>query len=348
MEGHAPSQVPVSETNASWNCPSPHAAGQRRSRLRRALIRREQRIPFAVLLSGLILTGIVADQTRRHGQELHEQIERTLLGDVSDAIAAKLRKDVDLINGLAGLFNAENSVNRQQFRDYYDTIERDNDNLAGIQGIGFSRFITAADWQSLINLVRGEGFPTFTIRPPGPRPQGSAILYLEPFDLRNQRAFGFDMYSEPTRRQAMDRAAQTGLPSMSGKVRLVQERNTGVQPGLLIYVPIYRKGTEVTPRSPADYGATLLGWAYSPIRIGDLVQASMASVNNPDLAGSAVLLHDGSTPSSSNLLFDNLHLLANHNLTDPQYQPIQVAGRTLLVASSSAGTRSAPMASPIR
>lgn len=303
----------------------------RRSRLRKALIRGEHRIPLAILFSGLVLTGIVAEQTRRHGQELHEQIERTLLGDVSEAIAVKLNKVVDLTSGMAGLFNAENKVTREQYREYYETIKRDGDNLAGIQGLGFSRFVTAADWQTLTGEVRAEGFPSFSIRPAGPRAQGSAIVYLEPFDLRNQRAFGFDMYSEPTRRMAMDRAAQSGLPSMSGKVRLVQERNTGVQPGVLIYVPIFHKGIEVIPRTPAEYNKALLGWAYSPIRIGDLIRAALDSVTNPDLEDSAVLLHDGGVPNSGSVLYDNKHLLANDNLTDPQYQPIEVAGRTLLV-----------------
>ena len=299
--------------------------------LRQLLVSREHRLPLAVLLAGLLLTGVVADQTRRHGKELHEQLERTLLGDVSEAIAAKLRKDIDTISGVAGMFNADNSVSREQFRRYYETLRREDDSLNGIQGIGFSRFLQPQEWQPLIAKVRAEGFPDFTIQPPGPRAIGSSIEYIEPFDLRNQRAFGFDMYSEPTRRMAMDRAALTGLPSMSARVRLKQERSTGVQQGVLIYVPIYRKGTQVTPSSPQEYGNTLLGWAYSPLRTKDLIATSLADVRNPDLADSAVLVHDGSTANDANLLFDNKQLREQHNLTDPQYQPIEIGGRTWLV-----------------
>ena len=53
------------------------------------------------------------------------------------------------------------------------------------------------------------------------------------------------MYSEPVRREAMERARDSGLPALSGKVTLVQEFGPEVQAGFLIYLPIYANG--VTP-----------------------------------------------------------------------------------------------------
>lgn len=304
-------------------------------------IRGQRQLPVALLVFGLLLTAAIAEQTRRYGQQSHEQIERALLDDVADAIEMKLREVTDTISGVAGLFNAShasatadsaiNGVSRLQFRQYVETLRREDGSLAGIQGIGFSRFLTAQDWQPVTAALRSEGFSTFSIRPGGPRPVASSILYLEPFDLRNQRAFGFDMYSEPVRRQAMDRAAQTGLPSMTGRVRLLQERNTGVQPGVLFYVPVYRPGTLMPPRSPQGYPGVLLGWAYSPLRVGDLITTALRTVNNPDLPDSAVLVHDGASASAASLLFDNQHLYAHQSLTDPQYQPVEIGGRTWLV-----------------
>ncbi|MFM7269566.1 MAG: CHASE domain-containing protein, partial [Cyanobium sp.] len=90
-----------------------------------------------------------------------------------------------------------------------------------------------------------------------------------------QRAFGFDMTSEPVRREAMDRAALSGTPVMSGKVKLLQETTTGIQAGVLIYTPVYGATERTLPTSPADYPAKLRGWAYSPLRVGDLVQAAL-------------------------------------------------------------------------
>jgi CHASE1-domain containing sensor protein len=64
------------------------------------------------------------------------------MGDVSDAIQMKLRKAVDTISSVAGLFNASNEVSRQEFGKYYDTLNHEESGLEGIQGIGFHRLCT--------------------------------------------------------------------------------------------------------------------------------------------------------------------------------------------------------------
>src|SRR5438552_1211252 len=73
--------------------------------------------------------------------------------------------------------------------------------------------------------------------PPGRRPEYTPILYLEPVDKRNRAAIGYDMFTERGRRAAMERARDTGEPSASSKVSLVQEIDDQKQPGFLIYVP---------------------------------------------------------------------------------------------------------------
>ena len=117
--------------------------------------------------------------------------------------------------------------------------------------------------------VRAEGFPDYSIHPPGNRPVFSSIIYLEPFSAANRRAFGYDMFSEPVRRAAMERARDTGEPAMSGKVILVQEGKGADQPGFLIYQPIYRNGAPVD--SIEARRAALLGFVYSPFRAQDVI-----------------------------------------------------------------------------
>nr|WP_262823910.1 CHASE domain-containing protein [Sulfurimonas gotlandica] len=47
--------------------------------------------------------------------------------------------------------------------------------------------------------IRKEGFADFKIHPDGKRKIYTSIIYLEPFNERNIRAFGYDMYSEEVR-----------------------------------------------------------------------------------------------------------------------------------------------------
>ena len=284
-------------------------------------------LPVLVLAGGLILTAAVCEQTRRFGVQKHLRIETTLLDNVVDALRSKLDVNIALLAAVVGLFNASSGVDRQQFSTFFETVSLNTTQLKGVQGVGFARWLPAIQLQDYEARIRSEGFPTFTVRPPGPRANYSAIEFLEPFDWRNQRAFGFDMFSEPVRRQAMQRAWRTGNASLTGKVRLVQETQEDLQRGVLIYLPIF-----------ADQGLVrginqqaLLGWAYSPLRINDVVNSAISGIDNTDLAGAGVLVFDGDQPDASRLLFDNLRLQSRNELHHPSYETIAMAGRTWLV-----------------
>ena len=63
----------------------------------------------------------------------------------------------------------------------------------------------------------------------GKRSVYTSIIYLEPFNKRNQRAFGYDMYSEPVRREAMDKARDENIATIAAKIILVQETGKEVR-----------------------------------------------------------------------------------------------------------------------
>ena len=279
------------------------------------------------MAGGLVLTAAVCEQTRRFGIQKHLRIETTLLDNVVDALRSKLDVNIALLAAVVGLFNSSSEVNRQQFSTFFETVSLNTTQLKGVQGVGFARWIPAVQLQAYESRIRSEGFPTFTVRPPGPRANYSAIEFLEPFDWRNQRAFGFDMFSEPVRRQAMQRARHTSNATLTGKVQLVQETQEDLQRGVLIYLPIFADRGQVREISRQ----TLLGWAYSPLRINDVVNSAISGIDNSDLAGTGVLVFDGDQLDANRLLFDNLKLLSRNELRHPSYQTIAVAGRTWLV-----------------
>jgi CHASE1-domain containing sensor protein len=171
------------------------------------------------MAGGLVLTAAVCAQTRRFGVQKHLRIETTLLDNVLDALRSKLNVNIALLAAVVGLFNSSSEVNRQQFSTFFETVSLNTTQLKGVQGMGFARWIPADQLQSYESRIRSEGFPTFTVLPPGPRAHYSAIEFLEPFNWRNQRAFGFDMFSEPVRRQAMQRARHTGNANWCRKPR---------------------------------------------------------------------------------------------------------------------------------
>ncbi|NJK96071.1 MAG: hypothetical protein HC905_15225 [Bacteroidales bacterium] len=92
-----------------------------------------------------------------------------------------------------------------------------------------------------IEKIRSEGYSDYSIKPEFSREIYTSIIYLEPFTGRNLRAFGYDMFSEPIRRKAMELARDYNMVALSGKVILVQETDKDVQAGVLMYVPVYIK-----------------------------------------------------------------------------------------------------------
>ena len=185
-----------------------------------------------------------------------------------------------------------------------------NQYYPGIQGVGFSKQILPSEKAAHLRQIRGEGFPQYTIKPDGERPEYTSIIFLEPFDWRNQRAFGYDMFSEPTRKEAMIRARDTGIAALSGKVILVQETVKDIQAGFLIYLAIYRKGEPL--ETPEQRRKALMGYVYSPFRMNDFIKDILA-----EKQGYVYLqIFDGDKPLKETLLYRSDTAEEPHN--DPE------------------------------
>ena len=188
-----------------------------------------QQVAWIVLLLTLLVTFLVwksAQEALVQAQQVHFEHRAA---EVITAIQKRMKGYEQVLRGGVGLFAASKSVDRAEWRDYVASLKI-QEQYPGIQGIGFAAYIPAAHLDAHLHTIRAEGFPDYAIRPAGVRAEYTSIIYLEPFDWRNQRAFGFDMFSEATRRAAMERARDTGGTAISAKVTLVQEVGTKVQP----------------------------------------------------------------------------------------------------------------------
>jgi PAS domain S-box-containing protein len=251
----------------------------------------------------------------------------------ADQVALKIRERLNsyalILNGGAGLFAGSGTVNRKEWKAYVEKL-RAGDTVPGVQGIGFSQAIQPDQLAAHIAGIRAEGFPDYAVRPAGERALYSSIIYLEPFQDRNLRAFGFDMFSEPVRRAAMERARDSGVVALSGKVELVQETGKEVQAGTLMYVPVYRNGAPTT--TIEERRAALIGWAYSPYRMGDLMGGILADWKKQEGRNVDLHIFDGREAATALNLFDSDPLLTG-NVQSVFYQKrtIHFGGREWLL-----------------
>src|SRR5437868_12240549 len=142
--------------------------------------------------------------------------------EVRRAIAFRMEAYVSALQQARGLFAGAHELTREDFRAYVRNMDLDA-RYPGVLAIGFAKRVPAEAKAAFEARIRREGVPEFHL---WPQTAGDAypIVFIEPFDERNRRAFGYDMYSEPVRREAMDRAARgAGVAAATGIVTLVQE-----------------------------------------------------------------------------------------------------------------------------
>ena len=256
-------------------------------------------LPFVVLALSLAMTLFFWNL---YDQGLKERAF-AFYTDQTEAIVShvirRMQDDEQILRGGAGLFNAANTVSRDEWHRYVATLKV-GEHYHGIQGVGFSQWLTPAEKEEHIRAIRAEGFPDYSIRPAGERPVYTSIIYLEPFDWRNQRAFGYDMFSEPVRRAAMDQAKDTGATTIAARVTLVQETEQDTQNGLLMYVPIYRQG--MPTETVEERRRAILGFSYSPIRMNDFIYAALGRM--PSDIAFAIYAADAAQPEA--LMFSSL------------------------------------------
>lgn len=294
--------------------------------LRREPSRRRTWIPYLVLLLALLLTGaatyyVWATAQARDRLRFETSVQRT-----QDNIDIRLESYITLLRGGAALFAANETVTRDEFRAFVERL-RLPEHYPGIQGIGFTVRAQPEERAALVAEMRRQGFEDFQLRPETERDEYHAIIYLEPLERRNRAALGFDMFTEATRRAAMERARDTALRAATSRVTLVQEIDEQKQAGLLIYVPVYRNGA--VPKSVAARREQLAGFVYAPFRAGDLLQGIFGHEQHPDVD---FQVYDGEQVAPENLLYDSRQARGAPAEADrPRFTAttqIDIAGRT--------------------
>ncbi|MDO9432886.1 MAG: CHASE domain-containing protein [Phenylobacterium sp.] len=276
-------------------------------------------LPALIVVAGLIMT-VAGGYQIEQGRQAREQMRFDgVVDQANDAVAGRLETYIAVLRAGAGLFAASQDVSLTEFRAFAERVELTRRYL-GVQGIGYSARVLPGEADALVARMHAEGESEFKLQ--DPNGEVHAIIYLEPAELREAVvAPGFNMHRFPVRREAMDRARDTGLPALSGKVEVVQEVAQDKQAGFLIYEPVYRGGT--VPETLAERRETLQGFVYTPFRAGDLLKSVLPSAGR---AGLAYAVYDGE-PSAETLLYHSSGSFAGGSSLAAT-RTLDIAGRT--------------------
>lgn len=218
-----------------------------------------------------------------------------------------------LMSGSA-FFAADEYVSRGEWGQFV-TPQRVQERFPGIQGIGYAAWVAKADRQSHVEEVRKIDHAAYDIRPPGERDHYAPIVYNEPHVGQNSRDVGFDMYSEATRRQAIERSRRSGTTALSGKVVLAGDNPDERPLGFVMYVPIRKMGA-----------SDVAGFVFAPFRMGDFMSGFLKE-HDPKLG---FRIYDGNRIDREALMFDAIDAIAGFEPSKTLVRTVQFvfAGRT--------------------
>lgn len=273
-------------------------------------------IGWVVLAISLTLTFIAYSVAKNLAFEQEKKRFEYRAEEIETAITERMQVYEQALYTARAMVNTlQGDVARTQWKTFVESMQI-HQHWPGIQGLGFAVPVSPENKTVFEQQVRDEGFPDFTIRPEGEREEYSAILFLEPFDWRNQRAFGYDMWSNDTRRQAMKRAKDQGVAATSGIITLVQETVKDIQKGFLMYLPVN------------DEAGNFTGWVYAAFRANDLMRGILGDYD-PSIEFE---IFDGDTIKEDSLLFDTNKIYSHGiNKFTPVFSSekhIELQGRT--------------------
>jgi CHASE1-domain containing sensor protein/two-component sensor histidine kinase len=291
-------------------------------------------VPTAIVL--LLLLGatavatvaMLADAEEKARQQFDDRVTgfSTLLEDA-------MRSYQQVLRAAAAAVNAMPTVTRGQWQKLVRDLSP-GDFYPGIGGIGYVKRLRMTEIEAFVAEQRRVNREDFRFHPEGEREVYTSIVYLEPDDWRNRRAIGYDMFSEPRRRAAMEHARDSGRPAISRKITLLQETGEDVQPGTLAFMPIYFSG--MTPNTIEARRAALDGYVYGAFRMKDFLVRVVAS-NRPDTFENLhVAVYDGIGTDEKDLLFDDRMLITDSAVQLPpfKHEPRFTDHRAIKIAGS--------------
>lgn len=278
------------------------------------------KLPYIALVVGLLITVGATYMVYKTAISKEKLRFSGKISEIEEVLKSKLTSYETLLKATKGFIEINENTDRQKFADFVKSINLEKD-YGGVQGIGYSVRVPYEKRKNFIAKMREEGISNFKIFPNQSKNQYQAVIYLEPRDVPNKRAIGFDMSSEKIRQEAMSKARDSGDFSISGKVTLLQETDKDKQKGFLIYLPIYEM--KEVPKSFEERSSKLKGYVYSPFRAGDFLNDIMNSITGKEVG---VLIYDGEV-SPENLLAQSQPDLINIKAEFETVQDTHFGGR---------------------
>jgi signal transduction histidine kinase len=218
--------------------------------------------PSVICLAILIATIFgwqAANQSLEHDLRTAEVVRVNV---AQQSIQSHISAYEQILRGGVGLFQGSDQVTRSDWANYLSAFNFKS-RYPGVQGIGFAQVVTAGQVPDLQASLAEQGLAGFHITPADPpRDVYAPVVYLETVAATSPPSFGFDMYSETLRREAMLQARDTNRTTITPRIQLITHdapRPTGFN----MYAPYYGPSQ---PPTVAERQQNIRGYVYASFR----------------------------------------------------------------------------------
>ncbi len=233
----------------------------------------------------------------------------------------------NLLDSVQGLYNISDTISRHHFREF---LKDKNFQQYGIQAIEWIPYIPHEQRTDLEQQMQQDGITNFRIWEYNALDEKQTvlshkyyypILFTEPItDQINQQCIGYDVGSEPTLRNALEIAQNTGRMSSSGAVSVVGKNSLGFRS----FIPIYQRYTE--HNTPETRQQTIRGFIVSLVLFEDLIETVLRlPKQRSDIF---VKIVDTSPDAQRKILYLPSWFKSTDSLIELQKAPLEHAGRS--------------------
>jgi signal transduction histidine kinase len=262
-------------------------------------------------LTAIVSTSLWYRQRENQKDNLYQQLD-----SLQTTLQQSIHTNLESLQTIAALHAASEDISRQEFAAF---VQGFFDRHPSILGFNWSRQVLDTERQTFEQAIQAEGLTNFQITQRNAegesiraetRSEYFPITYVEPQQAQ-QKALGFDLGSEPTRRSAIEQARDSGTMSTTGRITIV---TTG-QTGFLTLHPIYQRNMPVT--TVEQRRAHFLGVATGVFQIADIIKPALAGLKLEHLE---IYIYDRPTQAENDFLafYDED---SQQIVTDPQQEP---------------------------
>jgi PAS domain S-box-containing protein len=258
--------------------------------------RRRIVLPMLVTLCLVVLAFYGAARWEKQAQERHFQNDGEF---IAKCINDRLITHREVLSSLQHFIEATPGFSFKQFELFTRITLRDH---RDIYALSFDDLITDKQRPAFENMMsRLSPLGPYRITeldsqgrlvPAAWRPEYVAVRYIVPL-ANNQPAVGYDINSEPIRRDAVERARAGNSMAVTAPVRLVQEPRQRV--GLLEIMPYHG-----LPEAVTEQKTELVGFVVAAIEVDEMIDIAMGG-RAP--AGLAFQLIDTHAPGDESVLY---------------------------------------------